>query len=169
MRKFYLALLLMISATIVILPSVKAVSESNEKHQQFTVSEQGYSLSLPNEYTLQKEEDGKDILFSTKTPYTWMRIEVLSGKESTSKSYLDHSKELFDDQFGKSLKISSTSLFIQPVVFASTSGIKKETAKLYVLRETKGHPALKITMITAKNSDDEKKLISIVNSVKTHE
>ena len=159
----------MISGTMVILPSVKAISESNQKHQQLTVSEQGYSLSLPGEYTLQKEEDGKDILFSTKTPYTWMRIEVLSEKESTSKSYLDHSKELFDDQFGKSLKISSTSLFIQPVVFASTSGSKKETAKLYVLRETKGHPALKITMVTARNSDDEKKLISIVNSVKTHE
>ncbi|MER2258195.1 MAG: hypothetical protein ABS945_06290, partial [Priestia megaterium] len=92
MRKFYLALLLMISGTMVILPSVKAISESNEKHQQLTVSEQGYSLSLPGEYTLQKEEDGKDILFSTKTPYTWMRIEVLSGKESTSKSYLDRSK-----------------------------------------------------------------------------
>ncbi len=46
---------------------LNAVSESNEKHQQLTVSEQGYSLSLPNEYTLQKEEDGKDILFSTKT------------------------------------------------------------------------------------------------------
>ncbi|MGG0461719.1 hypothetical protein [Priestia aryabhattai] len=169
MRKFYLALLLMISGTMVILPSVKAISESNEKHQQLTVSEQGYSLSLPGEYTLQKEEDGKDILFSTKTPYTWMRIEVLSRKESTSKSYLDRSKELFDDQFGKSLKISSPSLFIHPVVFASTSGSKKETAKLYVLRETKGHPALKITMVTARNSDDEKKLISIVNSVKTHE
>ena len=46
MRKFYLALLLMISATIVILPSVKAVSESNEKHEQLTLSEQGYSLSF---------------------------------------------------------------------------------------------------------------------------
>lgn len=126
MRKFYLALLLMISGTMVILPSVKAISESNQKHQRLTVSEQGYSLSLPGEYTIQKEEEGKDILFSTKTPYTWMRIEVLSEKESTSKSYLDRSKELFDDQFGKSLKISSTSLFIQPVVFASTSGSKKK-------------------------------------------
>ncbi|MFP7735097.1 hypothetical protein ACLHDF_17080 [Priestia aryabhattai] len=169
MQKFYLTFLLMISGTMVIMPSVKAISENNEKHQPFTVSEQGYSISLPDEYTLQKEEDGKDILFSNKTPYTWMRIEVLSGKESTSKSYLNRSKKLFDNQFGKSLKTSSKPLFIQPVLFASTTESKKETAKLYVLRETKGHPALKITMVTAKNSNDEKKLISIVNSVKTHE
>ena len=61
MRKFYLALLLMISGTMVILPSVKAISESNEKQQQLTVSEQGYSLSLPGEYTLQKEENATQL------------------------------------------------------------------------------------------------------------
>src|SRR6478735_3958086 len=126
MRKFYLALLLMISATIVILPSVKAVSESNEKHEQLTVSEQGYSLSLPNEYTLQKEEDGKDILFSTKTPYTWMRIEVLSGKESTSKSYLDRSKELFDDQFEKCLKFLLHPYLFNPLYLHLYPGVKKK-------------------------------------------
>ena len=69
MRKFYLALLLMISGTMVILPSVKAISESNEKHQQLTVSEQGYSLSLPGEYTLQKKKMEKIFFFNQDSLY----------------------------------------------------------------------------------------------------
>lgn len=81
MRKFYLAFLLMISTTMVILPSVKAVSESNEKHQQLTVSEQGYSLSLPGEYTLQKEEDGKDILFQPRLPIRGCELKSFPGKK----------------------------------------------------------------------------------------
>ena len=71
-----------------------------------------------------------------------MRIEVLFGKESTSTPYLDRSKELFDDQFGKSLKFLLHPHLFNPLCLHLCLGVKRN-GKTICIKRNKGAPCFK--------------------------
>ncbi|TYR80857.1 hypothetical protein FZC66_10895 [Priestia megaterium] len=173
MYRKYLALALLLTSFTVHSSLVTAdlpLSKSSPGNEQMpstsTTSKQGFTIDLLNDYELSEEETGKDIIFSTKTPYTWMRIEVLPVQKNADSMLLSETKQRFEEQFGQAKLISTQPPNLKtPVIAGYETHTKTEKVTTYLMRQTNQHLILKVTMITAIDSQDQAQLISMINSI----
>ncbi|MBY6087626.1 hypothetical protein [Priestia flexa] len=149
--------------------NILPLASEQENARKGTSSHQGFSINVLPDYELQKEEEGKDIIFSTHSPHTWMRIQVLEVDTANKLTSVNTATSTFEEQFGKAKMIADQHNIKKPLITAFEAYTDQEKAALYIIKAPSKAQILVIITNIKKHSPDEQELFTMINSIQLKE
>ncbi len=168
-RIVIVALFIFTLSALQIKTNISPLAHEQENVRENASSHQGFLIDVLPNYELQKEEEGKDIIFSTQSPHTWMRIQVLKVDTTNTLTSVNSATSTFEEQFGKAKMIADQHHIKKPLITAFEAYTHQEKASLYIVKVPSKAQILIITTNVKRNSPDEQQLFDMINSIQLKE